>query len=213
MVCPGIRIPPLPFKKCDPDHPHPEFLRPSDAAQGEQRIEGDVIKGLALTWNDGRRSRSARNHLDERFVGSAHACVIRITVPLCTPRYPCARKNESLRGGFQGAMGYRSPTTFQYGSLGRKRKYGSEHAAVTWLGLQVLRDHETTSTAIIQVLRGRVRLNTVVKRVLQIGHAVQLAPSERHALTALEDSLVQLLLVPHPYYPGMAGGIDLPASP
>lgn len=92
--------------------------------------------------------------------------------------------------------------------------YDSHHAAVVWFGFtsgQALRDHETTSVAIIQVLRGRIRLNTATEQVLEAGQAVQLQPSEHHALTALEDSLVQLVLVPHPRYHSLAEELGLPS--
>ncbi|MCL5115874.1 MAG: cupin [Firmicutes bacterium] len=95
-----------------------------------------------------------------------------------------------------------------------KHMFDSDHAAVVWFGFttgQSLRDHETTSVAIIQVLKGRIRLNTLSEQVLTAGESVQLKESERHALTALEESLVQLLLVPHPRYHSLAKEIDLPA--
>ncbi len=91
----------------------------------------------------------------------------------------------------------------------------SDHAAVVWFGFkdgQVLKDHETTSTtstAIIEVMKGRIRINTQTEQILEAGQAVQLEPNERHALTALADSLVQLLLVPHPRYHSLANEVGL----
>ena len=93
-----------------------------------------------------------------------------------------------------------------------KPMYDSDHVAVVWFGFtkgQSLKDHETSSMAIIQVLRGQIILNTAEEQVLQAGQTVQLQPRERHALTALEDSLVQLLLVPHPRYHSLAHAVGL----
>lgn len=90
--------------------------------------------------------------------------------------------------------------------------YESDHAAVVWFGFksgQVLKDHETSSTAIIEVLKGRIRLMTATEQILEAGQGVPLAPYERHALTALSDAVVQLLLVPHPRYHSMAHEVGL----
>ncbi len=95
-----------------------------------------------------------------------------------------------------------------------KHMYDSDHVAVVWFGFtrgQTLRDHETTSVAIIQVLKGRVRIDCTSEQVLDAGNAVELQPNERHALTALEDAVVQLILVPHPRYHSLAEEIKLPS--
>lgn len=88
-----------------------------------------------------------------------------------------------------------------------KHMYDSHHAGIVWFGFvagQVLRDHDTTSVAVIQVLRGHIRLTTETERTLSAGQSVQLLANERHALTALEDALVQLILIPHPRYHSLA---------
>lgn len=93
-----------------------------------------------------------------------------------------------------------------------RHMYDSDHAAVVWFGFkagQVLKDHETTSTAIIEVMKGRIRLNTAVEQILEAGQGVPLEANERHALTALSDALVQLLLVPHPRYHSLATEVGI----
>lgn len=95
-----------------------------------------------------------------------------------------------------------------------KHMYDANHAAIVWFGFtdgQTLRDHVTTSVAIIQVLKGRVHLSTAVAQVLETGQTVQLEANEHHALTALEDALVQLVLVPHPRYHSLAQEIGMEA--
>lgn len=107
------------------------------------------------------------------------------------------------------------PTLYDADHLVVRHMYDSDHAAVVWFGFkpgQVLKDHKTTSTAIIEVLKGQIRLNTAVEQVLEAGQGVQLEPDERHALTALSDSLVQLLLVPHPRYHSLAAEIGMGAG-
>ena len=95
-----------------------------------------------------------------------------------------------------------------------KHLYDSDHAAVIWFGFvkgQVLKDHETTSVAIIQVLKGTIRLTTGEIRELDAGTTVELQARERHALEALSsEALVQLVLVPHPRYHSLAEDLDLP---
>ena len=96
-----------------------------------------------------------------------------------------------------------------------RHMYDSDHAAVIWFGFvggQLLKDHETTSVAIIQVLKGIIRLTTGETRDLEAGSTVELQPSERHALQAMSPkALVQLLLVPHPRYHSLAESLDLPS--
>lgn len=95
-----------------------------------------------------------------------------------------------------------------------KHLYDSDHAAVIWFGFvggQLLKDHETTSVVIIQVLKGTIRLTTGETRDLEAGSTVKLQPSERHALQGMSPkALVQLLLVPHPRYHSLAETLDLP---
>ena len=93
-----------------------------------------------------------------------------------------------------------------------RHMYDADHAAVVWFGFQsgqMLKDHETSSTALIQVLKGQVRLNAAGERVMSVGQTVELPPGERHALTALTDALVQLVLVPHPRYHSLAQELGL----
>lgn len=97
-----------------------------------------------------------------------------------------------------------------------RHMYDADHAAVVWFGFksgQALKDHETSSTAIIQVLKGQVRLSTAEERVMSAGQTVELAPRERHALTALTESLVQLVLVPHPHYHSLAQELGMAIRP
>ena len=80
-----------------------------------------------------------------------------------------------------------------------------------WFGFcqgQSLRDHETTSVAIIQVLKGRIRLTTTVEQDVRAGESVELEPNEHHALLALEDAVVQLVLVPHPRFHSLQKELD-----
>ena len=95
-----------------------------------------------------------------------------------------------------------------------KHLYDSDHVAVIWFGFvkgQKLKDHETTSVAIIQVLKGSIRLTTGETRELDAGSTVELKARERHALEAVSaEALVQLLLVPHPRYHSLAETLDLP---
>lgn len=105
------------------------------------------------------------------------------------------------------------PDLYSTDHLVVKHMYDSDHAAVVWFGFtegQTLKDHDTTSVAIIQVLKGHIRLNTTEERVLEAGTAIELKPSERHGLTALsKEALVQLVLVPHPRSHSLAKEINL----
>lgn len=104
------------------------------------------------------------------------------------------------------------PSLYNPDHLVVRHMYESDHAALVWFGFkagQTLKDHETSSTAIIEVLRGRIRLNTANEQILETGQAVELKPHERHALTALADSVVQLVLVPHPRYHSLASEVGL----
>ncbi|AUW94709.1 hypothetical protein BXT84_12765 [Sulfobacillus thermotolerans] len=88
-----------------------------------------------------------------------------------------------------------------------KHIYDEDHAAIVWFGFtqgQMLKDHVTTSIAIIQVLRGRIHLNAANQQILTRGQMVKLPPNEHHAITALEESLVPLVLIPHPRYHSLA---------
>lgn len=91
--------------------------------------------------------------------------------------------------------------------------YDSDHMALVWFGFmsgQSLRDHQTSSEAVIQVLKGEIRLVTASEQRLQAGQAVKLEPNQRHALTATQEALVQLILVPHPRCHSLAKELDLP---
>ncbi len=97
-----------------------------------------------------------------------------------------------------------------------RHMFDADQAAVVWFGFQagqVLKDHETSSTALIQVLQGRIRVNAVEERVLSAGQTVELPPGERHALTALTDALVQLVLVPHPRYHSLGQELGMTTRP
>lgn len=104
------------------------------------------------------------------------------------------------------------PSLYNADRLVVRHMYESDHAALVWFGFkagQTLKDHETSSTAIIEVLKGRIRLNTATEQILEAGQAVELQPHERHALTAFTDSVVQLVLVPHPRYHSLANEVGL----
>lgn len=104
------------------------------------------------------------------------------------------------------------PSLYNADHLVVRHMYESDHAAFVWFGFkagQTLKDHETSSTAIIEVLKGRIRLNTASEKILETGQAVNLKPYDRHALTALADSVVQLVLVPHPRYHSLASEVGL----
>ena len=93
-----------------------------------------------------------------------------------------------------------------------RHMYDAPHVAIVWFGFhpgQTLRDHDTSSVAIVQVLRGKIRLTTTTEQVLEAGQAVELKVHERHALEALDHALVQLILVPHPSYHSLADELDL----
>lgn len=107
------------------------------------------------------------------------------------------------------------PSLYHADHLMVRHIYDSDHAAIVWFGFkagQILKDHETSSTALIEVLKGRIRLNTATDQILEAGQGVQLQPGERHALTALADSVVQLLLVPHPRTHSLAGEVGFDAD-
>lgn len=104
------------------------------------------------------------------------------------------------------------PSLYNSEHLVVRHLYDSTHASVVWFGFtrgQVLRDHETTSTAIIEVLKGRIRLQALDDMMLQAGQGVLLEPNIRHALTALDDAVVQLMLVPHPQYHSLSQEVGL----
>jgi quercetin dioxygenase-like cupin family protein len=93
-----------------------------------------------------------------------------------------------------------------------KHLFESPHVSVVWFGFhagQTLKDHETTSEAIIQVLYGHVTLTTATSQELSTGQTVILPPNLQHALTASEDSLVQLIIVPHPKYHSLQKELQL----
>lgn len=90
--------------------------------------------------------------------------------------------------------------------------YDADHAAVVWFGFmpgQALKEHQTSSVAIIQVLKGRVEVDAGETVDLATGQAIELKENQRHAVTAFEQSLVQLILVPHPRFHSLADTLNL----
>lgn len=109
-----------------------------------------------------------------------------------------------------------APELYHPDHLVVRHMYDADHAAVVWFGFQpgqVLKDHETSSTALVQVLKGEIRLNAVEEHVMSAGQTVELPPGQRHALTALTDALVQLVLVPHPRYHSLAQELGMAMRP
>ncbi|MBX5466590.1 MAG: hypothetical protein K6U14_03720 [Firmicutes bacterium] len=84
------------------------------------------------------------------------------------------------------------------------RAFESPEGLVIWFGFQSgqsLREHQTSSHAWIQPLQGRVRLEVGDGEgtTLKPGQAVALDPYEAHSVVALEPSILQVVLVPHPH--------------
>ena len=93
-----------------------------------------------------------------------------------------------------------------------KHMYDNKHATVVWFGFvkgQELREHETTSAGIVQVLRGKVQLVTADAQILDAGQTALLQSSERHSVTALEDTVLQVILVPHPRYHSLSDELEI----
>jgi quercetin dioxygenase-like cupin family protein len=79
---------------------------------------------------------------------------------------------------------------------------GHEHALrQTLLALvagAALGDHSSPGEATLQVLHGRVRLNTVADSQEAVAGDLLVIPAERHGLAALDDSAVLLTVVVRP---------------
>ncbi|MCL6564113.1 MAG: cupin domain-containing protein [Firmicutes bacterium] len=84
-----------------------------------------------------------------------------------------------------------------------RRVFESPDGLVVWFGFQpgqALREHQTSSRAWIQVLKGKVAVEVDQDRVtLEAGQNVVLAPEVPHSVTALEQSILQVVLFPHPH--------------
>lgn len=79
---------------------------------------------------------------------------------------------------------------------------------------QVLPNHKTSSTAIIQVLTGLMTVSAAGEdHVLEAGATITLEPNQEHSLRASEPSVVQLILTPHPQYHTLADKIGLGVPP
>jgi quercetin dioxygenase-like cupin family protein len=80
--------------------------------------------------------------------------------------------------------------------------FESNHLVVVWFGFvpgQVLRDHQTSSHALIQCISGAIRVESMGETVeLTMGMSVVIEPHVVHALYANERALVQLSITPHP---------------
>lgn len=92
---------------------------------------------------------------------------------------------------------------FQPDRFTTRRVFESPDGLVVWFGFQpgqALREHQTSSQAWIQVLQGKVAFEAGQDRVtLEAGQNVVLAPEVPHAVTALERSILQVVLFPHPH--------------
>lgn len=82
--------------------------------------------------------------------------------------------------------------------------YQNPYLKVVWFGFcanQRLADHHTSSHALIQTLSGRVTVHADGQTMdLGAGAIIALDPGVVHSVTAVEDSVVQLILSPHPEY-------------
>jgi quercetin dioxygenase-like cupin family protein len=66
---------------------------------------------------------------------------------------------------------------------------------------QQLKEHETSSQILVQVLRGRVSFTAAGRTVaLRSGMLVQLEARARHSLVAQTDAVVLLTMVPSPHF-------------
>jgi len=105
------------------------------------------------------------------------------------------------------------PELFHSDRLTVTHRYDSPHAAVVWFGLkagQALKDHETSSQALIQVFTGAIWMTAGTESfLLRAGETVVLEAGVRHGLTAEDDALVQLIIVPHPRYHSLKEDIGL----
>lgn len=70
------------------------------------------------------------------------------------------------------------------------------HIVLAFAAGRGLPDHDNPGEATLQVLRGRVRLTTAADGCEAAAGDHLVIPPERHALTAVEDSVVLLTVVP-----------------
>ncbi|MHB1612147.1 MAG: cupin domain-containing protein [Sulfobacillus sp.] len=91
--------------------------------------------------------------------------------------------------------------------------FESSHIVVVWFGFmagQVLRDHKTSSHALIQCLSGTIIVQAMGESTtLEAGMCAVLEPQSVHALYARERALVQLLITPHPNHHTLAEELQL----
>lgn len=79
---------------------------------------------------------------------------------------------------------------------------------------QSLKEHKTSSTAIVQVLKGQITLETGSDTYLmEEGHTVVIDPEATHKLTAHTQSIVQLILTPHPTFHTLQKEFDAQVHP
>ena len=94
------------------------------------------------------------------------------------------------------------PTLYDDKHFTVRHLFESNHLVVVWFGFvagQVLRDHQTSSHALIQCISGSVRVESMGETVeLTMGMSVVIEPHVVHALYANERALVQLSITPHP---------------
>lgn len=91
--------------------------------------------------------------------------------------------------------------------------YSTEQGRAIVLDLpagEILQDHQVHEGAWITAVYGEVRISTANGQTInaQSGTLVQLAPQERHEVTALADSRILLLLTPWPG-PGHPGAMTI----
>ncbi|AEJ39219.1 hypothetical protein TPY_1029 [Sulfobacillus acidophilus TPY] len=105
------------------------------------------------------------------------------------------------------------PALFHPDHITVTHRYDAPHAAVVWFGLkagQALKEHETSSQVMIQVLTGAIWMTAGTESFfLRAGETVVLQAGVRHGFTAEDDALVQLIIVPHPRYHSLKEDLGL----
>lgn len=94
------------------------------------------------------------------------------------------------------------PTLYDDTHVTIRHLFESHHLVVVWFGFvpgQRLRDHHTSSHALIQCISGAIRVESMGETVeLAAGMSAVIEPHVRHALYAAERAVVQLSMTPHP---------------
>jgi quercetin dioxygenase-like cupin family protein len=97
--------------------------------------------------------------------------------------------SEKLLQAARGSSNGTAAVTVYHGKLARQVliALAEEHG---------LKDHDNPGEAMLQVLRGRVRLSAASGEWVGVAGEHLPVPPERHALTALQDAAVLLTVVP-----------------